>query len=81
MQYLELIHTKQLCVVCLKFKFNEVSCIKFGKPTPTPLLCHLSDLGAFLLHVGSKDIDTRSTIGPQQKRPGEKITVSHFGAL
>lgn len=60
-----IIHTKQLCVVCLKFKFNKVSCIIFGKSTPTPLLHHLFDLGAFLLHIASKDTDARSIVGPQ----------------
>lgn len=72
MQYLELVHTKQLYVVRLKFKFNKVSCIVFGKVTFALPLYHPFDLGTFWLHIGSKDIDTRNTIGPRQKRPGEK---------
>ena len=52
MQYLELVHTKQLHVVRLKFKFNKVSCIVFGKLTFTLPLYHPFDLGTFWLHIG-----------------------------
>lgn len=76
MQYLELVHTKQLCGVRLKFKFNKVSCIVFGKLTFTKPLHHPFDLGTFWLHIGSKDRDTRNTVHPQQRRPGEKSPLA-----
>ena len=76
MQYLELVHTKQLCVVHLNFKFNKVSCIVFGKLTFTLPLYHPFDLGTLWLHIGSKDIDTKNTVHPQQRRLGEKSLLA-----